>query len=141
MAATSSAPVALALGSNTETSHDGKVLPRRGSDASARGDPVLPSSESSGRFDQGAKAVVVKQERISPVPEGPPSPRELAPPIPMGSTVRLIGLEKSTEYNGRHAVFQSCDHEFSRGLVQLLPPGMGAGEIRRVKMTNLELAE
>jgi len=96
-------------------------------------------SERSGPFDQSTK-VLVKKDR-----EGTTSscsaPEPPGPPIPLGSLVRLSGLTAATEYNGRTALFQSWEPALSRGLVQLLPPGFGAGEMRVIKMRHLELVK
>merc|ERR1712226_1774108 len=66
-------------------------------------------------------------------------PEPLRPPIPFGSVVQLSGLPETTGCNGRTALFKSWEPEFARAFVQLLPPGMSAGEMRVVRTCHLEL--
>merc|ERR1719210_1805754 len=83
-------------------------------------------AESSGRFDQSAQVLVKKHEESAT--SSCSALEQLRPPFPFGSIVRLSGLTAALEYNGRTALFQSWEPAKARGLVQLLPPGFGAGE-------------
>jgi len=91
----------------------------------------------SNRFNQSATVLAERDREVAPS-SCPLTPEQLRPPFPLNSVVRLSGLAKSTEYNGRTALLRSWEPVLARGLVQLLPPGMGAGEMRVVKLGHLE---
>lgn len=102
-------------------------------------EPIYDSTartERSGRLDRSAN-VLAKSDEEGASPSSL-APEELGPPIPLGSVVRLSGLTATAEYNGRTALFKSWEPALSRALVQLLPPGISAGETFAVKMSNLE---
>eukprot|EP00419_Tripos_fusus_P004058 CAMPEP_0172670470 /NCGR_PEP_ID=MMETSP1074-20121228/10317_1 /TAXON_ID=2916 /ORGANISM="Ceratium fusus, Strain PA161109" /LENGTH=951 /DNA_ID=CAMNT_0013487391 /DNA_START=163 /DNA_END=3018 /DNA_ORIENTATION=- len=97
-------------------------------------DPPFGSTviaEESGHFDRCVRKRKRKKSREDPEP--------LRPPIPFGSVVQLSGLPETTGCNGRTALFKSWEPEFARAFVQLLPPGMSAGEMRVVRTCHLEL--